>query len=386
MKYDVEQLLQQALSPSAEPSPWLNKKIVQTAKENENMKKRNSRIPSGAAIAVLTLIIASLGVFAGWKYLAPEKVAKEVFADEALSKAFETENAIFVNETQEYDGYKITLLGIVSGKGLSEYTEWDENGNIEDDKTYVITAIENADGTPRPDVSDEAYGEDTFYVSPYIQGLSMIEYNAHTLGGGYSEDIVDGIQYRIMVCDNIEMFAHRGLYIGVNNGISPQPSAFLMDETTGEITRNETYEGVNALFELPIPAFKGDEAAVEAYLKEMEAKDSEEAEMPEESDVELDEITIALQKTQDWKLEDFQANAECVYEEELTSDENYAVSYSYELEDGSGSDGTQWLDHLFEEKKIGEFVVGTVFGDEDICFETFEMLEDGDVMLRVYVM
>ena len=386
MKYDVEQLLQQALSSNAEPSPWLNQKIVQTAKENENMKKRKSRIPSGVAIAVLTLIIASLGAFAGWKYLAPENVAR-VFADEKLAKAFETEDAILINETQEYGGYKITLLGIVSGKSLSEYTLWDDEGNIVDDMTYIVTAIENADGTPRPDVSDENFGEDYFYVSPYIKGMNMWEYNAHTLlGGGYSECVVDGIQYRILEISNIEIFANRGVYVGVNAGPFYNSKAFVMDEVTGEITRNEAFEGLNALFELPIPAFKGDEAAVEAYLKELEAKGSEKTETPEESDAELDEIAIALQKTQDWKLEDFQANAECVYEEELTIDENYAVSYQYELEDGSGSDGTHWLDYLFKEKKTGEFVVGTVFGDENICFETFEMLEDGDVMLRVYVM
>ena len=32
------------------------------------------------------------------------------------------------------------------------------------------------------------------YVSPYIKGLSMIDYNAHTLGaGGYTENVIDDI-------------------------------------------------------------------------------------------------------------------------------------------------------------------------------------------------
>ena len=51
-------------------------------------------------------------------------------------------------------GY-IFKSGVVSGKNLSEHTQWDDQGNIRDDRTYVVTAIENADGTPRPLVSDE---------------------------------------------------------------------------------------------------------------------------------------------------------------------------------------------------------------------------------------
>lgn len=383
MKYDIEQLLQQALSPNAEPSPWLNQKIVQTAKENETMKKRKSRIPSGVAIAVLTLIIASFGAFAGWKYLAPENVAR-VFADEKLAKAFEAEDAILINETQEYGGYKITLLGIVSGKSLSEYTHWDDEGNIVDDMTYIVTAIENADGTQRPDVSDETYGEDFFYVSPYIKGLSMVDYNAHTLSGGYSEDIVDGVQYRILEIPNIEIFANRGIYLGVTYGPFYNSKAFVMDEVTGEITRNEAFKGLNALFELPIPAFKGDEAAVEVFLKEMEAKHSADVENEEEPTEAETEIAKLWEQIKDWTLEDYRTNAECVYEEKLPVNENNYVAYQYEFEDGSGSDAKQWMDYLFEEKKTGEFVVGTVYEGEDWTIETFELLEDGDVQLRVF--
>lgn len=185
MKYELDQLLQQALSPDQEPSLWLNQKIIQKIKENEKMKRRKSRLSIGIAAVAATLMIASLGVVAGWKYLAPQKVAEE-FAD--------TEGALFVNETQE-----------------------------------------NADGTPRPDVADDAYGNEEFYISPYIKGLSMAECNVHTLGGGYSEDVLDGIQYRIMECDNIEMFAHRGIYLGVSDGTAPNANAYFMDSQTGEI-------------------------------------------------------------------------------------------------------------------------------------------------------
>lgn len=382
MKYKMDQLLQQALSPEEEPDYWLNQKILQTAKETGKMTRKVKRIPAGIVAAALALMIGSIGVFAGWKYLAPDTVAETVFKDELLAKAFQTEDALLVNETQEYAGYKITLLGIVSGKGLSEYTEWDEAGNIEDDKTYVVTAIENADGTPRSDVSDEDYGEDSFYVSPYIKGMSMMDYNAHTLGGGYSEDVIDGIQYRMLECDNVEIFAHKGLYIGVNDGFSPNAGAFLMDETTGEITRNESYEGINALFDLPIPAFKGDEAAVNAYVEAMNAPSEEpETEEAVEPATDVQTVSKAIER---WTLEDFEANAKCIIKEELIPDAQGYISYKYDLDDGGGSEATKLVTWLFEDEAIGLSPNMTIFNDDPTYIETFERHEDGSITLRVY--
>lgn len=384
MKYEIDQLLQQALSPGEEPDARLNEKILQAAKETGTMRKKVKRIPVGIVAAALALLIGSLGVFAGWKYLSPDRVADEVFQDQLLSSAFQTENAVLVNETQECGDYKITLLGIVSGKGISEYAELDETGAIEDNKTYAVIAIENADGTPRPEVSDEAYGQDDFYVSPYIKGMDMLEYNISTMGGGYTEAVVDGIQYRIMECDNVEIFAHRGLYIGVNEGIAPHLNAFVIDEETGEITRNESYEGVSALFELPIPAFKGNEEAAKAYLESMngpeEAADSQSGE-----ETALDRVR---KKVASWTLEDFEANSKCVVKKELKPDQDGYISYSYELENMGGSEATILASEIltnevFEGEQTG-FLIWGMWGEEPTCIETFEGHEDGSITLRVY--
>lgn len=379
MKNNMDQLLQQALSPKAEPDMRLNEKIMQTAKETRTMRKKVKRFPAGVVAAALTLLIGSLGVFAGWKYLAPDQVAEEVFEDSLLSKAFQTEDAVIVNETQETAGYQITLLGLVSGEGLSRYSEFNENGELEDDKTYAVVAIENADGTPRPEVSDEAYGQEDFYVSPYIKGMNMMEYNASTMGGGYSESIVDGIQYRILECDNVEIFAHKGLYIGVNDGFSPRLAAFTVDEATGEITRNESYEGVSAVFNLPIPAFKGSEEAAEAYIKSMNE--------PEETDHSMDEEESDVQNiselTKDWTLADFEANASCVVKKELSPDKDGYISYSYELEDGGGSEATILASECSWDETTG-FCINLVYGDDPTYIETFEKHEDGTITLRVY--
>ena len=394
MKIDMEQLLQQALSPEREPDDWLNQNILHRAKEKRIMADKKRRFSTATAAMVFLLLTSSIGVVAAVRYLTPEQVA-ESFSDELLSKAFQTEKAILVNETQEAAGYRITLLGMVSGEDLSEYVEWDEEGKIQKDKTYVVTAIENADGTPRPDVSDDAYGEDPFYVSPYVKGLSMAEYNAHTLGGGYSEDVIDGIQYRIMECDNVEMFAGRGLYLGVSDGSFHNADAFVMDEETGVIIRNSGYMGVNALFELPIPKEKGDEAAVEEYLREKEdtvagngaseeTVDEEGGNMPAEVKEALHAAEAISETIKSWSLSDFEANAQCIYEEELTVTADGYIFYEYSYGDGGGSEAQVLVDMLFDEKIPGLSRYSAVHGSDPAHIETYELLENGNIKLRVF--
>ena len=264
MRLDMDQLLRQALSPEKEPDNRLNQKIIQKSKETETMIKKNKKGMMAALVAVGVLMIGSLSAFATWKYLTPDQAAEQIFHDEALSKAFQGEDAIVVNETQEMGDYRVTFLGIVSGKNLSDYTDWKAE-QIQEDKTYAIIAIENRDGTPRPDVSDEHYGEDAFFISPIISGLNPWEYSIMTMGGSYSEDVVDGIQYRLVECDNVEMFADRGLYLCVQSGTFYDNQAYSMDEATGAFTRNESYEGLNILFDLPIDESKADPAAAQVW-------------------------------------------------------------------------------------------------------------------------
>jgi len=380
MKNDIDALLQQALAPKEEPGSRLKCEIMIRAKEREQMEKRKFKLSLGTVAAVMMFLFSAFGVYAGAKYLSADKVA-ETFCDRLLSTAFRTEDAILVNEGQEYAGYRITLLGVVSGKGLSEYTQWDEQGQIVEDKTYIVTAIENADGTFRPDVSDDAYGEDPFYASPYIRGLSMADYNAHTLGGGYSENVIEGIQYRIMECDNIEMFAGRGLYLGVTDGDFYQAQAFVMDGESGVISRNENYGGVNALFELPIPKELGDEAAVEEYLHEK----AERREQCESEELDTDDVLEALyKKVKTWTLEDFEANSKRVFEQELIIDDQGFISYAHDFGGAVNHEATVLADMLFEERMPGLSEYVSIFEGSPVYLETYELLENGNIKLRIY--
>lgn len=139
-------------------------------------RMRKSRIPAAILAASITLVIGSTAVFAAWKYLSPSQIAEE-FEDRELAEAFQGEDAVLVNETQECGGYKVTLLGAVSGKNARKFLSSGQKEQLEDSRFYAAVAIEHADGTPMPDTSDDAYGEEAFFVSPYIKGLDPVWYN-----------------------------------------------------------------------------------------------------------------------------------------------------------------------------------------------------------------
>lgn len=399
MRCDMEQLLRKALSSKEEPDYWLNQRIIQKIqeKESETMSEKNRRlrIPAAAMIAAVVIVAGSVSAYAAWRYLTPEQVAQTA-EDQKLAAAFEGEDAVAVNAVQEYGNYRITLLGIVSGKNLSQYAGWDENGDVLDDRTYVVTAIENADGTPRPDTSEEGYGEDPFFVSPLIEGLNPAIYNSVTMDGGYSEMVEDGIQYRIAECNNVEMFADRQVYLCVNDGSFYNNEAYLYDEASGSIGRNEDYQGVNALFTLPLDKSKADKEAADKYVKEFEKEWNQEADSAgtgaEETKGEESEgegfLSQVSKKIENWKQEDFDKNAKLIKEMEITPNEDGDFEYEYEIEnEGAGSKGTLGMEMLSErdDGNMAKFR-SIISGDspQSAYIETYTLKEDGNMVLRVY--
>lgn len=264
MDKNIDKILRQALSPTAEPSEELNNKILLRAKENENMKLRKKRIFIITAAAVIACAATAAAAI---RYLAPKEIAQSV-SDNSLAKAFESKDAVEVNEIQEYGGYRVTFLGVISGSGLSDFTASADGVELED-RTYAVTAIEKSDGTPMPSASDDNYGEVSFLVSPLIKGLNPIHFNAFTMNGGYTDIVKDGILYRLAECDNVEMFADRGAYLCVSTSMSYDINAYNYDEKTGDITRNNNYDGLNALFELPLDKSRADRDEADKYIKEI---------------------------------------------------------------------------------------------------------------------
>lgn len=391
MKHDMDQLLKNALSYKEEPDERLNQRIIKIVqqKEREHMGKNNNRIrvPAAALLAALVIFAGSATVYAAWKYLTPDQVA-EVAQDSKLADAFRGGDAVSVNEVQECGKYRITLLGIVSGKNLSQYISEDYARNLEDDRTYVVTAIENADGTKRPDTSDDDYGKDPFFVSPLIQGLNPKDYNIITMNGGYFEMVEDGIQYRIAECDNVEIFADREVYLCVSDGNFYNIEAYQYDESNGLISRNESYQGVNALFTLPLDPKKADKQAAEEYLKNLQSELSGQEEDEKESNSEGNLCNKVSREVSEWKLADFNEKTKLVTEIEVAPNEKGEFEYDYAItENGMASSGTIMPEFIAERDQEGFAKVRTVTSgeDEDTAYiETYTLQDNGKLMIRTY--
>ncbi|MEY8392451.1 hypothetical protein AALA98_14000 [Lachnospiraceae bacterium 45-W7] len=387
MKYDMDQLLKSALFSKEKPDDSLNQKIIRKfeEKEIENMRKRNRKIsiPAAAMLAATVLAAGSASTYAAWKYLTPDQVA-EMAEDQGLAAAFQSEDAVAINEVQEYGGYRITLLGIVSGRNLSEFLIEDEAGNVSMDRTYVVTAIENADGTKRPDTSSDDYGKDPFFVSPLIEGLNPAQHNIMTMDGSYFEIVENGIQYRIAECSNVEKFADRRVYLGVNDGTFYNNEAFQYEENSGSIRRNDSYEGVNALFVLPLDKSKADEQAAEAYLKSLDSEEKMQETEEENPEEKLDRQVAS--ETSTWKIADFNEKTTLVHEIQLSPDEDGNFHFEYTIgKDGMSSAGTVYQELITDRDEEGLLKARSIFGEEDTVYiETYTLNEDGTLTLRTY--
>lgn len=345
MKEDrqIDMLLKQVLSVTKEPDDLLNQTIISKAKERNAMSKKR-RMPMVAA-AALTILALSGTALAASRFLGTEKVA-ERFEDYKLADAFKGKDAVSVNKTVQSGQYDITLLGIVSGTEISDYIATGDE-EILSDRTYAVVAIANTDGTPMPSTSDENYGQEPFFISPLIKGLKPWQYNIATMNGGYQDFVEDGIMYRLMECNNVEMFADRGIYLCVSDTTFYSVDAYDYDELTGEITPNSEYEGINVLFDLPIDISKANREKADAYINEMEAGENEKDSKNEEK-INESVDTSALKNTEG-DVEERVAAGTLLKDsvKELTADVDGAATYTYESKDGSGVNLYVILDDLF---------------------------------------
>ena len=250
MKKQLDELLKDALTPMDEPSFLLNQKILNQVKEQKEMIGKR-RLSVATIILAFILCFGSITVYGAWKYISSADVVKELQDDNTLAEVFLSEEAKVINETQTYGGYQITLLSMVSGDLLTEHPMYND-GTIMTDRTYIVVAIENADGTPLPSPSEDAYGELEFFASPLMKGYNPVMHNIITMSGAYGEMEANGILYRLLECNNVENLATDEIYICVSDGVFYNARAYQYNETTGEISRNEDYVGLNALFVLPI--------------------------------------------------------------------------------------------------------------------------------------
>lgn len=271
---NIDQLLTESLiqidGPSYELNQSIKNQINNQSKEHTSMQKNVRKlIPIPLLVVILTLLM-SISVFAAWKILSPHEVAQEL-GDDGLNTAFQAEDAFKIKETVTSQGYSITFLGVVSGEGLSDF-----NGSAHDiypERTYAVVAISMEDGSPMPATSDDEFGEINFFISPLIKGETPWWCNIVTMHGSYSEMVINGVMYRLIECDDIEIFADRGLYLCVSSTRFYSQEAYNYNEESGEITPNPEFDGVNILFDLPLDPSKADPEKAEKHLQKLYSDD-----------------------------------------------------------------------------------------------------------------
>lgn len=222
--------------------------------EEFEMTKKRHTIKKSILLAAAITCLLGITAFAAIHFLTPSEVAQSL-GDNKLSISFESNDYNVQTITDEK--YTASLLGVVSGKYLSDFkgSAW----NIMPERTYAVVAIEKTDKTPM------TIGE-PIIVTPLIQGLKPWEYNIASMHGSYTEDVIDGILYRIIEMDSIECFANQKIYLAVVDSLFIANEHFDINNETGEITANNDYVGTNILFELSVDKSKANPEEASKYL------------------------------------------------------------------------------------------------------------------------
>lgn len=221
-------------------------------KENHMKTHKIMRAPILIAAFIAVLTISAVAAFV---LLSPKEVAAQA-GNTALAEAFDSAEAIIINQSAQSGEYTITLGGIVSGKGLADYCE-----EAQEDKSYIVASVAYTDGREIAQV-----GETGMTFTPLVESYKPWQINAWTLNGGYSSFLHKGVNYYIFECSNIEIFADHTVYLAAYEGGAPSAEIFMMDKN-GEISFTESFSAPHAIFTLPLDPSKADSQAVNKVIE-----------------------------------------------------------------------------------------------------------------------
>lgn len=226
--------------------------------EKERMNMTFSKTKKMAVLAAACFALLAVSVSAAYAWLSPAQVAEE-HGQTLLAEAFGGPGAITINETVESGDYSITLLGMVSGKNLNAQKE-----DLDNAHTYAVLAFQRLDGAV---LTPEDFNFSEYTMTPLVAGCSPAAVNNWTLNAGASGMAKDGVYYYLLDTKSIEMFADHTVYMAFYEGGVPNNTIFTVAED-GSIAFAEDYQGVQALFTLPLDPSRADPAAAEDFLKE----------------------------------------------------------------------------------------------------------------------
>lgn len=230
---------------------------------------RKHKLPVAVAVGLAAACLGG-GVYAAGVMMNASQAAEAV-GEGDVAALFEGSGAIAVNETQSDAGYDVTLLGLVTGDHLTDtWSSGWTDGAPENGTTYAVVAVRKSDGTPMPELSDET---DPFRLSDSfaqprlaIPDLQPAEY---WLNPERKDVVQDGVHYLLIGCDNVEIFADRDVVLCVSTGSAfYNTEAFRFDTSTGAVTANPDYTGVNLVFDLPLDESKADPEAARNFIDE----------------------------------------------------------------------------------------------------------------------
>ncbi len=222
----------------------------------ERNSMKNKKLVTVLVSVILAVVLLAGTVYAAVKLLSPSQVAENI-GDPQLAAAFESDDAVIINETKQAGDYNLTLMGIVSGKNLSGMD------SIDTDYSYVCVAIERIDGTPL-DVLDGI----PINITPLVSGYQPWCVNLFSLSNGAHGHVNDGIYYMLYGFETLEMFADHDVALYAYSGhMSPGAEIFSFDEESGAIDYQSDYTGVRAKFDLPLDAAKADPEAARQHLE-----------------------------------------------------------------------------------------------------------------------
>lgn len=225
------------------------------SKEKSNMKKKTLKIVIAAAAAVL---LSATTAFAAAHFLTAKDVADRI-GDEAVSAAFASDGTSALEESVETGDYRITLLGTSRGFELESIEGIDADAQHE----YAAVAIERLDGQPLSPLDAEP-----FTMLMLVDGYEPWRLSSWALGCGSTRIAENGTLYCIIDCSGIELFADHTIYLAAYDGFIPSQEIFSVDGDK-HITYSDGYNGIRAMFTLPIPADRADPSAAAELLTQL---------------------------------------------------------------------------------------------------------------------
>lgn len=155
--------------------------------------------------------------------------------------------------------------------------------------------------------------------------------------------MLDGIMYRLIECDNIEIFADRGVYLTINDHTFFDREAFIYNEDTGEVSPRRDYEGVSVVFDLPLDKDKADPTKAETRLQEIMKEMSPDTTRGSAS---MDDGAEKMMEELKKKISDGTVIPESI--KEVTFDDQGRINYEYD-----GWDVKLSPELMFEEGQTG---------------------------------